>query len=175
MYAIRSYYADNFDPSNHNYFKKIFTWNDDIVDGVKYFKLNLANKIPLNFRVDLGKKNRFCTMIAGNKTNTDRRELYSERAKAINWFEKNHPKEFDLYGFNWGKSNYTFPNSKLNKFSLFRKIFTSTHTVYKGTLNRKKDTLEQYRFSICYENARNINGYITEKIFDCFFASYNFV
>ena len=25
-------------------------------------------------------------------------------------------------------------------------------------------------FAICYENARDIPGYITEKIFDCFFA-----
>jgi hypothetical protein len=31
--------------------------------------------------------------------------------------------------------------------------------------------LSQYKFSICYENARDIPGYITEKIFDCFFAS----
>lgn len=28
----------------------------------------------------------------------------------------------------------------------------------------------QNRFSICYENAKNIPGYITEKIFDSFFA-----
>lgn len=30
--------------------------------------------------------------------------------------------------------------------------------------------LEKYKFAICYENARDITGYITEKIFDCFFA-----
>jgi hypothetical protein len=30
--------------------------------------------------------------------------------------------------------------------------------------------LEKYKFSICYENARDTPGYITEKIFDCFFA-----
>ncbi len=30
--------------------------------------------------------------------------------------------------------------------------------------------LEKYKFAICYENARDISGYITEKIFDCFFA-----
>lgn len=30
--------------------------------------------------------------------------------------------------------------------------------------------MEKYRFSICYENARDIPGYITEKIFDSFFA-----
>ena len=30
--------------------------------------------------------------------------------------------------------------------------------------------MKQYKFSICYENARDIPGYITEKIFDGFFA-----
>ena len=34
----------------------------------------------------------------------------------------------------------------------------------------KKEVLEKYKFAICYENARDIDGYITEKIFDCFFA-----
>jgi hypothetical protein len=37
-------------------------------------------------------------------------------------------------------------------------------------VDSKKNTLEKYKFSICYENARDIPGYITEKIFDCFFA-----
>ena len=41
---------------------------------------------------------------------------------------------------------------------------------YKGRVESKKDTLEQYKFSICFENAKDIPGYITEKIFDCFFA-----
>ena len=30
---------DNMIQSNHKYFKKIFTWNDDIVDGIKYINL----------------------------------------------------------------------------------------------------------------------------------------
>jgi hypothetical protein len=34
----------------------------------------------------------------------------------------------------------------------------------------KSTILKQYKFSICYENARDIPGYITEKIFDCFFS-----
>ncbi len=161
---------DNFAKENHFYFKKVFTWNDDLVDNIRYFKLNLANKIPSGFRIDINKKDKFCTMIAGNKKNLDSRELYSERLKAINWFEKNHPNMFDLYGFNWDKSKLTFPYSKFNKHKLFRKLFSKSYQVYKGKVERKKDTLERYKFSICYENAKDINGYITEKIFDCFFA-----
>jgi len=41
---------------------------------------------------------------------------------------------------------------------------------YRGKVRSKKEVLTKYRFAICYENARDISGYITEKIFDCFFA-----
>jgi hypothetical protein len=30
--------------------------------------------------------------------------------------------------------------------------------------------MQKYKFSVCYENATGITGYITEKIFDSFFA-----
>jgi hypothetical protein len=30
--------------------------------------------------------------------------------------------------------------------------------------------MQQYRFSICYENVRDLPGYVTEKIWDSFFA-----
>ena len=37
-------------------------------------------------------------------------------------------------------------------------------------IDSKFETLSNAKFSICYENAKDITGYITEKIFDCFFA-----
>jgi hypothetical protein len=30
--------------------------------------------------------------------------------------------------------------------------------------------MQRYRFCICYENIRDVAGYVTEKIFDSFFA-----
>ena len=41
---------------------------------------------------------------------------------------------------------------------------------YRGKVERKIDVLRRTRFSICYENMRDMPGYITEKLFDCFFA-----
>ena len=41
---------------------------------------------------------------------------------------------------------------------------------YCGKVDSKFETLSNAKFSICYENAKDITGYITEKIFDCFFA-----
>ena len=34
----------------------------------------------------------------------------------------------------------------------------------------KSEVLSNTRFSLCYENVRDIPGYITEKIFDCFLS-----
>ena len=34
----------------------------------------------------------------------------------------------------------------------------------------KKRILKNYKFSICFENSKNYDGWITEKIFHCFFS-----
>ncbi|RMG23521.1 MAG: hypothetical protein D6732_24730, partial [Methanobacteriota archaeon] len=40
---------------------------------------------------------------------------------------------------------------------------------YRGPCDSKKDVLKNYKYAICFENAR-YPGLITEKIFDCFAA-----
>ena len=149
------------DKRKHSLFKKIFTWNDQLVDGHRYIKYWLPNKIPTPFIAPASVKEKLCILIASNKSNSDKRELYRARIKAIDWFENNHPDDFDLYGYGWEKG------AVKNRF-LFKTIrhFNS----YKGTISHKIETLSKYKFSICYENARDISGYITEKIIDCFLA-----
>ena len=41
---------------------------------------------------------------------------------------------------------------------------------YRGKVVSKFETMQKYRFSICYENVRDLAGYITEKIWDSFIA-----
>ena len=162
---------DNWDLEKHKYFNKIFTWNDDIVDYKKYYKINFAQNIPKTINKDLFKKEKLFVLIAGNKRSTHSLELYSKRLEAIRWFEINHPKDFDFYGIGWDK--YKIKNRYINFFFQklgLSKLFRPNFTNYKGMVRSKKEVLEKYRFSICYENARDIRGYITEKIFDCFFA-----
>lgn len=165
---------ENMDVKNHKYFEKIFTWNDELVkmDKGKYIKLNVAHKFPDIASFNSLKKEKNCTIIAGNKKCKDKRELYSERIKAIEWFEKKHSNDLDLYGFGWDE--YTFTGNKLvkilNRAKFLKKLFGKNYRVYKGTVNSKKEVLSKYKFSICYENAKELRGYITEKIFDCFFA-----
>ena len=40
---------------------------------------------------------------------------------------------------------------------------------YRGPVAEKLETLSQYRFSLCLENSV-FDGYVSEKIFDCFFT-----
>jgi len=146
---------DNWDREHHKHFKKIFTWNDKWVDDKKYIKFYWPNKIPKNLDFNINTKNKLCTMIAGCKLVSHPLELYTERLKAIQWFEQNHLKDFDLYGMGWDRY-YDYPSQKPNS--------------YKGSVKSKREVLQKYKFAICYENVKELTGYITEKIFDCFFA-----
>ena len=161
---------DNWNLKNHKYFKKIFTWNDDFVDNKKYFKINFSSKIPADLNFDLNKKDKLCTTIVANKFKFHQLELYTERVNAIRWFEENHPEDFDLYGIGWDKYYFKGMLSRLNRFDTLTKFLKPKYPSYKGSVESKREVLQKYKFAICYENARDISGYITEKIFDCFFA-----
>ena len=97
---------DNLNQENHTYFKKIFTWDDNIIDNKKYFKINYSHSIPTEFDFNLAGEKKLCAIISGNKYVRHPAELYTERIKAIRWFEKNHPDEFDLYGTGWDRYNF---------------------------------------------------------------------
>jgi len=162
---------DNWNSDNHKIFDKIFTWSDELIDNNKYFKLNFPHSLPKTINKDVSQKKKLCTLIARNNRINYPLELYTKREEAIRWFEKFHPNDFDLYGGRWDihmhQNRYIrslLRRAKMNK--LFKAHFPS----FKGSVSSKKNTLEKYKFSICYENARDIPGYITEKIFDCFLA-----
>lgn len=162
----------NWASQTHSHFKKIFTWNDSIVDDRTYFKINFSHKLPKKIERVPFSNRKFCTLIAGKKTSNHPNELYSKRLEAIKWFEKNHPDDFDYYGMGWRRIDWgnDFINKVAKKVKLESFLPTKTSPCYKGSIESKIETLKNYKFSICYENAQNIPGYITEKIFDCFFA-----
>lgn len=92
----------------------------------------------------------FLTMILSNKKPRPFpkvKELYSERIKIVTFFDKTN--EIDLYGFGWDKS--------------------ALQKVYKGSVETKYPVLSKYNFAISFENCI-MSGYITDRIFDCFFA-----
>lgn len=154
-----------------NYFQKVFTYNDNLVSTCGYTKLNPANKIRNPVYVPFEEK-KFSTLIAGNKKSKEKGELYSERLRAIRFMERIHPKEFDLYGIGWNIKTFSGPKiiRILNRIKFLRFLFAEKHTSYKGKVEKKINVLSKYKFCFCYENSNLIPGYISEKIWDCFFA-----
>ena len=176
-----------------NQFDEIFTWDlgllgrkegtllANVLDFPVLTEIRVPNPIPSEFWSQsncLGFYDRplFCCLIASNRhANTfDERELYSERVNAIRWFEKNTINQFFLYGNGWkvpkkrlgGMGKLIYRLQKITPFLTGNSVFPS----YQGPATTKYEVLSQSRFCICYENARDIPGYLTEKIFDCLFA-----
>ena len=158
LIALESPLIDNAAISTkyHDKFNKIFTWNDDLIDDKKYFKVNDAFVFPSKILKEFdGKK--LCCIIAGNKHSKypNDNELYTKKVAFIRWFEKHHIGEFDLYGTGW--DDYSFGHSflgrVLNKIKVFNKkgLFPS----YMGKVESKNDIMRKYKFSICYENVMN--------------------
>ncbi|MFT6689226.1 MAG: hypothetical protein ACJAX7_002258 [Saprospiraceae bacterium] len=166
-------HADNWKLSNHQMFDYIFTWNDDYVDNKKYFKFNVHYIEEVTNIVNIEAKEKLCVMVARNKRAWGKEELYSERRKIIRYFEKKHPKDFDLFGEGWDK--YYFPSNvsllKLfngSKLYWFRSMLKEFYSSWKGKVDNKISTMSQYKFSISFENSIGPTGYITEKIWDSF-------
>ena len=144
--SVRPY---SYEKKYHALYHKIYTWRDDLVDNIKYFKFHYAVLQPMISPTITFNRKSFCTMICKNKESSHPDELYNERIATAEWFEHNYPDKFDLYGLWWDPKK---------------------HPSYKGAIEDKIAITSHYKFCICYENIKNISGYVSEKIFDCFTA-----
>ena len=170
-------YTDKFDLT--------FTFYTKIVDNNKILKLNYSYDLTPFSKIEFKKKYKLICNISSNKFSNHPKELYSKRIESIEYFEYFNKSEFDLYGFGWHQS-FKFPNvynlmklfnlTKLTRqiIKIIRKIpkrlnpLLKHYSTYAGTIQDKYEILKKYKFSICYENVSGVEGYITEKIFDCF-------
>lgn len=157
-------------------YRKVFTWDDRLVDGDRFVKINFPNLIRVSSSEGFLGRDRLCVLIASNKSLAvyDARDLYVERVKVVRWFEKNAPQDFELYGVGWNLPEAVRGVYGKIKRYLWGFINTFRPTVffpsYRGAIESKHEVLACSRFSICYENVRDLPGYVTEKIFDCFFS-----
>jgi len=135
-----------------------FAYCENVKDKIdKYYAKNKINKL---------------TLISSYKFSLQKNQLYTKKNKLVQWYDENNANFFDLYGFGWNKKPQNIGGSFLQRLlvkcipTLF--FYIPTKKIYKGILSRKHDVLSKYLFNICFENATNIPGYITEKIFDSF-------
>lgn len=107
---------------------------------------------------------------------------YDERIRALDHLGTRMG--VDLYGHRWNIMWETSAVARMRNVigalrhgkpaELRRELFLSQKSkavrrAYRGQCTSKYDTLAGYWFAICYENS-GVRGYISEKIFDCFFA-----
>jgi hypothetical protein len=126
---------------------------------------------------------KFLVMINANKlTSIRHNELYTERLRAIEFF--NRSGEIDLYGLGWDKPPLKLGGGVPRVLrQLERRARAEWESVrapsdplrvavrqsYRGPTSDKADTMGRYTFAICYENSM-LDGWITEKLFDCLYA-----
>ena len=125
---------------------------------------------------------KFLVMINANKLpRLDCGELYRERLRAIAFFEARG--EIDLYGPEWDEAPFRVGKTRVpwTARRLYRAawkawqgvrpdpLYAAARRAWRGRAKSKRETLAGYAFALCFENMV-LKGWITEKIFDCFFA-----
>jgi hypothetical protein len=109
-------------------------------------------------------------------------ELYIERMRAVEFFARTG--DIDLYGRGWDGPSFDMriptwvPGTAQHTYRWLQKqwqrvrpkpLLEAARRVWKGTVPSKIDALGHYTFSLVFDNVI-LNGWITEKIFDCFVA-----
>ncbi|MEO8523273.1 MAG: glycosyltransferase family 10 [Caldimonas sp.] len=108
-------------------------------------------------------------------------ELYTARLRAVEFFHRHG--EIDLYGRNWdrvpsrvGKTRTPATFRRIGEsFSGLRQkilpdpLYVAARGAWRGPAASKSETISKYRFALCFENSV-LKGWMTEKLFDCFFA-----
>jgi alpha(1,3/1,4) fucosyltransferase len=176
-------------PEASHYFKRIFSWSNS-----KELQPVIGQSLPLHHfywpqsfddvheHVWCNQARKFMVMINSNKLpRLYWQELYTERLRAVEYFS--HRGEIDLYGVGWDKPGvrvgktwvpYTLRRLIRSVQGYWQRLYpdpqlVAAQRVYKGIAPTKSAVLGQYKFALCFENMV-LKGWITEKIFDCFFA-----
>lgn len=170
-------------------FRRIYSWSDcdtlrrfvgSPLRVEKFFWPQSFDDVHEDFWRQRDRK--FLVMINANKLpRVYFEELYTERMRAVEYFDRYN--EVDLYGKGWDQPSMRVGRTRL-PYTLVRlqnnikekwdkvcpdPLLVSARKAYRGQAKSKSQTLAQYKFALCFENAK-LTGWITEKIFDCFFA-----
>lgn len=140
-----------------NLFKSLITYNDHVVNGNTIVKGCIGDYYgeEREYKNDF-KSRKLVAMVANYRAGLmlfgpHPDSLYNQRLEAVDYFMEHCANSFDLYGGYWP--------DKYSKIS-------------KGVIERKDkiDVISKYKFLISYDSITNQDGYISEKIFDCFKA-----
>ena len=103
-----------YNPKAHKPFRRVMTYKKDLcaLDPSKYVLYQYPSPPP---QMDQGMepvpfdRRKLCCMIQAYMVMDKPNELFSERVRAVRWFESNAPQDFDLMGTDWDR--ILFPGS----------------------------------------------------------------
>lgn len=171
-------------------FKRIFSYSTEealrpfLRGPVRLLPFRLPQHGELHEEIWRRDDRQFLVMINSNKLpRTYLNELYTERLRAIEFF--NRYGEIDLYGVGWdgppirlGESRVPGTIRRLARRTRRRwqrlrpptdPVSRAVRHAYRGRTESKADTIGRYTFALCFENSI-LEGWVTEKLFDCFCA-----
>ena len=170
-------------------FKRLYTFTDAgslrpyLPAAIRSTEFRIPSPLQ-GVREDLwgNRDRRFLVMINHNKLPAIRlNELYTERMRAVEFFARTD--EIHLYGKGWDGPSFQMGIGWMpGRFQHLHRavqhgweqlrpapLLRAARRVYLGAVPSKLKILSQYTFSLCFENTV-LNGWVTEKIFDCFAA-----
>jgi hypothetical protein len=186
------YCPESWDKNYHDRFDYVFTFDETLVDNKKYFYYPFAIdteyfSIPdIVAERDFNKRTLATFVSHAIHKFPDPQHPGStlhRRYDTTKWYGKHHPEDFGFYGGTFIPRNYYFGFRGVSavKKVIPQKVFHAWAKymqkdlikVYKGELAplEKFDVIKKYNFYYCYENTIGINGYVCEKIFDCFYSA----
>ena len=170
-------------------FKRIFSWSDS--PSLERYVGGPLRCLPFLWPQSFSDvheaiwsqtERKFLVIITAHKLPRDYwHELYTERLRAIAFYSRTD--EIDLYGPGWDGPPFRMrigwmPGTAQRAFRALEQQWNRVHLdpllaaarrVYRGVAASKSATLGQYTFCLCFEN-QLLKGWISEKIFDCFYA-----
>lgn len=185
------YYPESWDRRYHERFDYIFTYDETLVDNEKYLYYPIAQDTKYFSIPELVTEEEFRQRkLATNVSNAIHKYqdpnypncTHYRRYETIRWYGENHPDDFRFYGSTFLKRNYYFAFKGVSHVerllprrlfsSLARRVQRNMIRVFGGELAplEKFEVIKKFKFYYCYENTIGINGYVTEKIFDCFYS-----
>jgi hypothetical protein len=156
-------------------YRKVFTYNADLVDGQRFIQLDIPNDLTVRSTAPWSERDLFCVMLTRNNalSRPNPRNLHQRRLRTLMHFEAHAPELFALFGRGWDQPPVS-PGvwgravKRLRKWRNQIAPGQPPFATWRGPVHTKGEVLRRARFAIAYENVRGVNGYITEKIFDCF-------
>jgi len=158
-------------------YAKWFTWDGALQDDSRTVPLLYPNRFEAEGWNGPEKRPLFCVLVASNKalTAVDPRDQYQARVRILDWYERHAPADFHLFGRGWD-CPAALPGRWGRVRNQLRKILArflhskSPYVTWRGPVDDKIELLKRTRFCLAHENCRDLEGYVTEKLFDAFRA-----